>query len=60
MYVSMYVSVNVCMYVCMYNVARLRKYICLRKNIPLPNNTYPFELVNHTVTKLESHLMELN
>jgi hypothetical protein len=43
-----------------YNVARLRKYICLRKNIPLPSNTYLSELANFTVTKLESHLMELN
>ena len=43
-----------------YNVARLCKYICLRKNISLPSNTYPSELENLTVTKLESHLMELN
>jgi hypothetical protein len=43
-----------------YNVARLRKYICLRTNIPLPSNTYLSELENLTVTKLESHLMELN
>jgi hypothetical protein len=44
-----------------YNVARLRKYICLRKNIPLPSNTsYRSELTNTTVNTLESHLMELN
>ena len=43
-----------------YNVARLRKYICLRKSIPLPTNMYPSHLANLDVNTLESHLMELN
>ena len=43
-----------------YNVARLRMYICHRKNIPLPTNTLPSALAHPTVPKLESYLMELN
>jgi len=43
-----------------HNVARLRMYICHRKNIPLPSNTLPSALTQPTVDKLESYLMELN
>ena len=43
-----------------YNVARLRMYICHRKNIPLPTNTLSSALAHPTVPKLESYLMELN
>ena len=43
-----------------YKVARLRKYICLRKSIPLPPSTFPSDLTTISVAKLESHLMELN
>jgi hypothetical protein len=43
-----------------YNVARLRKYICLRKNIPLSTTNLPTELSHPTDVTLESYLMELN
>ncbi len=43
-----------------YNVARLRKYICLRKNIPLSTTNLPTELSHPTDVTLASYLMELN
>ena len=43
-----------------YNVARLRKYICLRTNIPLSSTNLPTELAHPTDATLESYLMELN
>ncbi len=48
-----------------YNVARLRRYICLRKNIPLPPTTLPSGIVHPTIEDptiddLENYLMELN
>ena len=43
-----------------YNVARLRLYICLRKNIPLPPSILPSGMAHPTIADLERHLLEFN
>ena len=43
-----------------YNVARLRMYICLRKNIPLPPSILPSGMAHPTIADLERHLLEFN
>ena len=43
-----------------YNVARLRMYICLRKNIPLPPSILPAGMAHPTIEDLEKHLLEFN
>ena len=43
-----------------YNVARLRMYICLRKNIPLPPSILPSGMAHPTIADLEKHLLKFN
>jgi hypothetical protein len=43
-----------------YNVARLRMYICLRKNIPLPPSILPSGMVHPTIADLEKYLLKFN
>ena len=43
-----------------YNVARLRMYICLRKNIPLPPSILPSGMAHPTIKELEKYLLKFN
>ena len=43
-----------------YNVARLRMYICLRKNIPLPPSILPSGMAHPTTADLEKYLLKFN
>ena len=43
-----------------YNVARLRMYICLRKNIPLPPSILPSGMAHPTAADLEKYLLKFN
>ena len=43
-----------------YNVARLRMYICLRKNIPLPPSILPSGIAHPTTADLEKYLLKFN